>query len=98
MIQDFLLEIFGVHEEFDGARGETVLITLAPPIRNRMRCGAVLSSWQTNLCLDYFPFMYEQCKSIFKYFLLFYIIHNFSYLHILLLLLHLSYINTVHVL
>ncbi len=33
LIQDFLLEIFGIHVELDG-EGEPVLVTLAPPIRN----------------------------------------------------------------
>jgi hypothetical protein len=44
MIQDFLLEIFGIHEELDGG-GEPELVILAPPVRNRISCGAVLSSW-----------------------------------------------------
>jgi hypothetical protein len=44
MIRDLLSEIFGIHEELDGG-GEPVLVTLAPPIRNRISCGTVLSTW-----------------------------------------------------
>jgi hypothetical protein len=37
MIRDYLLEIFGIHEELYGG-GEPVLVTLAPPIRRRRAC------------------------------------------------------------
>jgi hypothetical protein len=34
-----------------------VLVTLAPPIRDIISCGAVLPSCYTNFCLDYFPYI-----------------------------------------
>jgi hypothetical protein len=57
MIQDFILENFGIDEQLAGG-GEPVLVTLAPLIRNRISSGVALSSWYNSLCLDYFPYMY----------------------------------------
>jgi hypothetical protein len=45
MIQDFLLKMFGIYEQFVAGGGEPVLSILAPPIRNRISCGDVLPSW-----------------------------------------------------
>jgi hypothetical protein len=46
MIQDFLPEIFCIHEEF-AAGGECVFIAVAPLIRKEISWGAVLLSWYT---------------------------------------------------
>ncbi len=60
MIQDFLPEIFCMHEEF-AAGGKCVFIAFAPLIRKKISCSAFVVY---NLCVDYFLTYYVQCKSI----------------------------------
>jgi hypothetical protein len=58
MIQDFLWKIFGGHEQF--ATGEKYVfdgVTL--PIKNKNNSGTVLRSWQINLRLSYFSYLYS---------------------------------------
>ncbi len=45
------------HDQF-ASGGQPVLATLDPLMRKRFSCGSVLPSKYTNICLNYFPYMF----------------------------------------